>query len=152
MDTVFRLAEKSDIEFISETYNQNIEKLHGVYRSSYDWARLMDDGTSVYFVAVRDKAAGWFRIEIENGILWLGMLQVSPDYQRLGVGKSVVEFVLELAKNKNVKTVGIHTTEDNFAARKLYSSCGFEVSEVGACTTADGVQRVGYTFLKTVCI
>ena len=51
---------------------------------------------------------------------------------------------------EEVKKIGIHTTEDNLAARELYLSAGYELMEIGPCTTADGKERVGYTFQKEI--
>jgi ribosomal protein S18 acetylase RimI-like enzyme len=55
-----------------------------------------------------------------------------------------------MAKERGISTVGVHTTEDNIAARGLYTWAGYTVTEIGPCTTADGVDRVGYTFQKQV--
>lgn len=39
-------------------------------------------------------------------------------------------------------------TEDNLPAQALYRKAGYALIEVGPCTTADGKERVGYTFEK----
>ena len=54
----------------------------------------------------------------------------------------------QLAQIEDDKNIGIHTTQDNLAARSLYTSAGYTVTEIGPCTTGDGVERVGYTFQK----
>ena len=60
-------------------------------------------------------------------------------------------FVIEkIAKESGYQKIGIHTTEDNTAARTLYLSAGYTVTEIGPCTTADGKERVGYTFQKEI--
>lgn len=38
----------------------------------------------------------------------------------------------------------------NLPARALYLSAGYTVTEIGPCTTADGIERVGYTFQKEI--
>ena len=73
-----------------------------------------------------------------------------PIYQNKGIGKYVLSVVEEMAKEKGYKNIGIHTTEDNIAARSLYLSAGYTVTEIGQCTTADGIERVGYTFQKNI--
>ena len=55
-----------------------------------------------------------------------------------------------IAREKGYKRIGIHTTEDNIIARALYLSAGYTVTEIGSCTTADGKERVGYTFQKEI--
>lgn len=78
------------------------------------------------------------------------MLQVNPKFQRRGFGKNILLYIENLAKSKNIKKIGVHTTEDNVAARALYQSIGYTVKEIGKCTTADGIERTGYTFLKNI--
>lgn len=62
----------------------------------------------------------------------------------------VVPTVENLAKEKGLKRVVIHTTEDNHTAQMLYSSSGYLLMEIGPCTTADGQKRVGYTYQKVL--
>ena len=39
-----------------------------------------------------------------------------------------------MEEGENVMNDCFHTTEDNLPARALYSSAGYEVTEIGACT------------------
>ena len=99
---------------------------------------------------VTTEPVAWFRTEIIDNILWLSMLQVKTEFQHQGFGKCILSFIENLAKSNNINQLGIHTTEDNIAARNLYQSFGYTVSEIGKCTTADGVERTGYTFIKNI--
>ncbi len=148
--TDFYIATKADIPFINETYNQNIDKLHGANRTFDDWYKLLTDEKLIYYIVHTTEPVAWFRVEITDNILWLSMLQVKVEFQNRGFGKSVLSFVENLAKSNNIKQLGIHTTEDNIIARNLYQSFGYNVSEIGKCTTADGVERIGYTFIKNI--
>ncbi len=141
-------ATETDIPFIAEVYEKNIHRLHGVKRDESTWKQLLSNKDSSYFIVTADEPVAWFRTEIEDGIFWLGMLQVKPDYQRRGVGRAVLSAAEHMAREQGFTAVGIHTTEDNLAARALYAHCGYAVTEVGPCTTADGVDRVGYTYEK----
>ena len=78
------------------------------------------------------------------------MLQVNPTYHRKSVGKYILLVVEDIARKRGLKKVDIHTTEDNIAARALYLSADYLVTEIGPCTTADGKKRVGYTFQKVI--
>ncbi len=149
-EIVFRNASERDISFVGETYEQNQEKLHGVTRNRDDWKRLLENPDVAYYIVETVEPVAWFSVEAEMDVLWLAMLQIHPKFQRQGFGKRVLSFVESLAKTNGIGTVGIHTTEDNIPAQALYRSAGYEVSEFGKCTTADGAERMGYTFLKTV--
>ncbi len=147
---VYSVATEQDIAFIGETYHENIDKLHGARRTTDTWRELLSCKDSTYYTVCTETPVAWFRIDIENGEFWLGMLQVKPAYQRKGIGKYILSAAQEIAKEKGYTKIGIHTTEDNIAARTLYLSEGYTVTEVGPCTTADGVERVGYTFQKEI--
>ena len=146
----YRVATENDIAFISETYHQNIASLHGKPRDLETWKKLLADTNAVYYIVEADVPVAWFRTDVEDGEFWLGMLQVKPRYQRKGIGRYIVSVAEDLAQEKGFRKIGIHTTEDNLAARALYLSAGYAITEIGPCTTADGVDRVGYTFEKQI--
>ena len=144
----YRIASEKDIPFITEVYNENLESLHGVYRDEGRWQELLSDKSCAYYIVCKECPVAWFRLEAEDGLLWLGMLQVKPAFQGKGVGKYVLSVFEAIAREQGYAKVGIHTTEDNAAARGLYAWAGYAVTEIGPCTTADGIDRVGYTFQK----
>jgi len=76
------------------------------------------------------------------------MLQVNPACHGMGIGRNVLAAMEPRARETGYTKVGIHPTEDNLPARALYRSAGYWVTEIGPCSTADGVDRVGYTFHK----
>ena len=143
-------ATEKDIAFINETYEENIDSLHGAHRDMDTWKKLLADKNSAYYVVYADRPVAWFRIDMEDGELWIGMLQVKPVYQRRGVGKYILSVAEDMAREKGCHKIGIHTTEDNTAARTLYLLAGYAITEIGPCTTADGKERVGYTLQKEI--
>lgn len=146
----YSIATEDDLKFIQETYDENLTSLHGVYRDIDTWKKLLMDEKNIYYVVCMQERVAWFRMDFEEDELWLGMLQVKPAYHRQGIGRYILSVVEELAVNEGLRKVGIHTTEDNLAARALYLSEGYEVTEIGPCTTADGKERIGYTFEKEI--
>ncbi len=146
MEYIF--ATEMDIPFIREVYEENIENLHGVHRDVETWRILLKKENTGYYIVRAGEDVAWFRIDEEDGGFWLGMVQVKPDFQRRGIGKYILSVAETMAKKRGFRKLGIHTTEDNLAARALYVSAGYAVTEIGSCTTADGAERVGYTFEK----
>ena len=144
------VAAESDIEFIGAVYMENMAALHGVPRTCEYWKEHLSDSDTIYYIVHSAVPVGWFRVDLSEDVLWLGMLQVKPAYQRKGVGRAVLSAFEEIAREKGFQKIGIHTTEDNLAARALYISAGYTVTEIGPCTTADGKERVGYTFQKEI--
>lgn len=142
------LATEKDIPFISEVYLENLAQLHGIPRSDETWKELLARKDTVYYIVYTEEPVAWFRLDREAEALWLGMLQVKPAHQRKGLGKYILSVFESIAGAQGIRKLGIHTTEDNLAARALYGSAGYSVTEIGPCTTADGMDRVGYTFEK----
>lgn len=143
-------ATERDISFISEVYEENIDSLHGTHRNMDAWKKLLSEKDRLYYIVRTEAPVAWFRIDVEDGELWIGMLQVKPVYQRKGVGKYILAVAEDMAKEMGFHKIGIHTTEDNMAARTLYLSADYAITEIGPCTTADGKERVGYTFQKKI--
>lgn len=141
-------AADSDLPFIAEVYNENVNALHGVHRSLDDWKRLFAKAETAYYIVHTDSPSAWFRIDREDGGFWLDMLQVKPCFFRQGIGRYVLSVAELMAKAEGFDKIGVHTTEDNLAALSLYTSVGYTVAEKGPCTTADGVERLGYTLYK----
>ena len=76
----FVLASVKDIEFISEVYNENIDALHGNIRDYDTWSNLLLVQDQVYYLVKNECNVAWFRIDKEDDMFWLGMLQVKPKY------------------------------------------------------------------------
>lgn len=146
----YSIATENDIPFIKETYDKNIDALHGTYRDYDTWRNLLSNANVVYYIVNKNIPVAWFRLDLIEEILWLGMLQVDPNFQRQGIGKYILTVVEDVAKMNNVNKIGVHTTDDNLAAQLLYKSAGYCVAEYGECTTADGIERMGYTFFKEI--
>lgn len=145
---VYRVATETDIPFIHEVYTENIDRLHGALRSADAWRAQLTRKDCTHYVVQGQAPVAWFRIDAEEDGFWLGMLQVKPVFQRCGIGRYVLSVAEATAKEQGCHAIGIHTTEDNTVARAFYLSAGYAVTEIGPCTTADGVDRVGYTFRK----
>ena len=70
--------------------------------------------------------AGLANLAIRGGRAWIGGIAVVPDQRRHGVGRALMEAVLELAP----PTVLLEVIDANEPAIKLYESLGFEKTRV----------------------
>lgn len=52
-------------------------------------------------------------------------LAISPQMQRQGLGKQIVDFCLSCARDSLFKAVRLDVVPTNYPARKLYERCGF---------------------------
>lgn len=69
--------------------------------------------------------AEWSR-SIERGkYLVCHTLAISPQKQKQGLGKQIVEFCISYARNNAFQAVRLDVVPTNYPARKLYERCGF---------------------------
>jgi ribosomal protein S18 acetylase RimI-like enzyme len=83
-------------------------------------ARAERGGRVVGFVGARAK----------NGVLEISGLAVDPSHQRAGLGRALVRAVLRSARRRGLDLVALHVSTGNEAAIALYTSAGFEKTEL----------------------
>ncbi len=137
-------------------YQENLNALHGSPEiTENDFADMLKTswkGTDERnFLIYQDSTpVGWLKINgLDNeNIGWISMLVIAENYHRKGVGTFAVCFAEEYIRSAGKQKAGIHTTDDNIPAQKLYTKCGYTITEYGECTTGDGETRMGHTFEK----
>ena len=68
---------------------------------------------------------------------YVSHLIVKKDCRRQGIGRSLVEHVIEQAKQMDIKELTIGVALDNFAALRLYAKAGFD-RILDVCEDKDG--------------
>ena len=81
-----------------------------------------------YLVAVEDDAVLGYGGLAVNGPddAWVQNLAVRRDAQRRGIGRTLLEALLDEARRRGVAAVLLEVAVDNAPAQKLYASYGFE--------------------------
>lgn len=150
--------QEKDIVFLSELLDEKqfVSSLHNAVRNYGEWLETYNkcwtnnEDEKHFIIYSNGNPVGWIKL---NGLkntetAWITMLAVSPEQQNKGIGHSAVAFSEDYVKSKGFIRIGIHTTDDNLIAHKLYEKCGYSIVEHGKCTTGDGVHRFGYSFMK----
>lgn len=97
-------------------------------------------GCEVYFVYEDDKTIGSFSYkEAKDGQVEVMQVAVLPQYQRLGYGKKIVQYLLNLVRGKKVWLV---THPKNTPAIITYLKAGFAISEWKDNYYGDGQPRL----------
>lgn len=63
----------------------------------------------------------------EENIWWIGLLLLAPDMRNQGVGRTLLEALIEYARGNGGKAVMLGVVEDNLLAFRFWSKNGFEM-------------------------
>ena len=87
----------------------------------------LDNNFARFYVAfLGDKIAGYIGSHNVLGEVYITNVAVFPEFRRVGVGKALVEFLVDEMKGENAEFVTLEVRKTNFNAISLYEKCGFE--------------------------
>lgn len=72
---------------------------------------------------------GMNEIKAPRNSLHINDIAVFPEYQKLGLGKELVNFVVEEAQRRNFEYVSLYVWADNVNAVEFYRKMGFVISK-----------------------
>ena len=90
-------------------------------------------GPQDVLVAVTETVIGYARLTqsialpSHQHVLELAGLAVMPGWQRAGTGRRLVEAILDEARSRGALKLSLRVLSPNTTARRLYSTCGFEI-------------------------
>ncbi len=117
---------------ILENDHKNINKLENKFSTFFSYnGYILDDFRrnifSKYFIyLIKSNIIGYVnyyeiydRIEIAN-------IFVDNEYRNKKIGSKMIEYLLKIADNKNIKNITLEVREDNYPAIALYKKYKFE--------------------------
>ena len=63
--------------------------------------------------------------DLDSSVVWVQSMWVAPSHRRLGLGRSLIDAVLEWARGQRVRTLKLMVTRDNHPAIRFYERLGF---------------------------
>jgi len=93
-----------------------------------DWQRRIDGGGNFLAYAPelgRSPAGIVGGFETEPGVVELVSLWVRPQARGHGIGRALIQAIVEWARAKGISRVHLWVAETNDSARLLYERCGF---------------------------
>jgi ribosomal-protein-alanine N-acetyltransferase len=75
---------------------------------------------------IEGKVIGYTSLWIVEDEMDIANIAVAPEQRSQGMGKKLMQHILDLAKEKKCKKVSLDVRESNSSALKLYKSFGFE--------------------------
>ncbi len=80
-----------------------------------------------FYIAILDgKIAGYIGSHNVLGEVYITNVAVFSVFRQKGIGKALVEFLVDQMKKENAEFVTLEVRESNFKAISLYEKCGFQ--------------------------
>lgn len=170
---MIRKAVSQDVEQIENTYTEVLlhEKEHGAYtvwktgvyptRStaekalSEDALYVMEQEGEIYASIIADSVQpkeysriDWKYHAEPKEVLVIHLLCVRPSKAGHGIGKDMVQFIIEMAKSMNCKSVRLDTGSQNKPAIALYTKLGFELAGTGTMSIGGLISHENHLFFE----
>ncbi len=125
MDILIRKMDLSDVPYV---YDQETKIFGHSLGEKTLYNEIMYNDLSRYFIALLDgRRAGYIGSWLTIPNAEILNLFVEERYRQLGIGKKLVERVLEICETEQIEQLTLEVRESNTVARSLYEQMGFEV-------------------------
>ncbi|WP_455142979.1 GNAT family N-acetyltransferase [Candidatus Hodarchaeum mangrovi] len=135
---VLRYAEKDDLEFISilsvsEMDNVVTEAWQGKFNWK-SWFRdiaeaIEDQFQRVFIILIDELSIGYLWLNEEPEILWITGFVIGEKWQHKGVGKEIMDYLIEESKKANKRGIELGVQRNNLKALNFYKKLGFRPYE-----------------------
>lgn len=107
------------------------EQLNYMLDLFYSLAALEKDynkqGYFFFILNIENEDAGYAGLELkENNTAHLHKIYLSADHQGKGLGKQLIHFIIDFAKNAGAQSLTLHVNRHN-KALQFYQAVGFEI-------------------------
>lgn len=130
-DDIPAIQEITHEAFVNYAEKSNVSCPDALAETVEDIKRDID--TKIVLIAIRDNIpVGSVRIAVddESKTAYLSRFAVKISMQNNGIGKSVMNLVDEIMKQKNVKSIGLHTDSEFTSLIRFYYGRGFYIDSV----------------------
>jgi N-acetylglutamate synthase-like GNAT family acetyltransferase len=91
-------------------------------------ASIIEKGGYIHFAKVDNDIVGTFAlIRIDENTYEIAKMAVTEKYQNLGIGKKLMEYVIEKAKAMRIDRLILYSNTDLKVAVSMYSKFGFQI-------------------------
>ena len=122
LEFIFRVTEESMRSYVVEAF--------GAWDPDNQRQRSDEsfDPAIYSIIVVDDNRAGILVIEDRLSVIFIGKIYLLPEFQRRGIGSSLIRRIIERAKTDQ-KPLRLRVLRVNTAARRLYERLGFAVTD-----------------------
>ena len=121
MKAIYNLSNQASVR--KNSFNENPIKLE----SHKQWfeKKLKDDNVIMLKAVVGSDLAGQVRLEIDKESALVG-ISVSEDFRGLGIAFKLIQEIIKVAKEKEVRVLEAFIKPENLASIKLFEKAGFK--------------------------
>lgn len=87
----------------------------------------LKQGFHYYLVYSNQDAVGYCSIQQRDSVMFLSKLYVLESYRGLGIGKRVLEFIVNKAKESRCSSISLTVNKYNYQSIKAYQQLGFTI-------------------------
>ncbi len=124
---MIRQMEQKDLEQVAE-----LEKI--CFSESWSYSLLeagLHSSYDVYYVwENQERVLGYCNLRILAGEGEIQRIAVLPECRRLGLGRKMMDAMVNYARREEVAAISLEVRESNFPARNLYEAYGFRAEAV----------------------
>ncbi|MGB3533365.1 MAG: GNAT family N-acetyltransferase [Microcoleaceae cyanobacterium] len=136
MESLFKPASLSDIEILTELIREFYAHEKMVFDRLAVFSTLQniisnDFYGCIYLIDVNQETIGYFAVMFSFSLEYHGQnamldeLYIREQYRRQGIGKKVIQFVVDLCRTKGIKALHLEVDRQNTKAQSLYRQFGF---------------------------
>ncbi len=137
-DFLYTLHVATMKDYVDKTWGWNDDFQQKIFKEKFEPDKLK-------IITFDKKDIGMIAVEDREEDIFLRIIEILPEYQNKGIGKYIVQSLIDKAKNEN-KLVFLYVLKVN-PAQNLYKNLGFEIiSEI----TTHYVMRTNYKNTDTL--
>ncbi len=84
----------------------------------------------VFVKKINEKIIGFVTLAISNQIGVIGLISVDSDFQKMGIGKFLINACLIFLQDRGIEKIEVATQMENSNAVMFYEKCGFKIKEI----------------------
>lgn len=82
--------------------------------------------TEIYIISKDKQIIGFITIDTIYERMELIQIEISKEYQRKGYAKRLMDFMIEIAKDRNIENITLEVNKENKVAIHIYEKYGFK--------------------------
>ncbi|MFA0469139.1 GNAT family N-acetyltransferase [Vibrio sp. 10N.222.51.E8] len=129
-----RIAERKDVQALvnalsaSSKGDDSLEAMNRLRNRVLNEINGLIPNSKTYIIEYLGESVGRLRLVEEENELFLGGIQLLPEYQGIGLGSLILRHLINHSKSEN-KCLRLEVERNNPRAKKLYLSLGFVVEQ-----------------------